>query len=159
MNADPLLSPLEKEWLVYCRASVLAFLEVHQMNGLPFESFAVWKNKRVLLGNVSFPLFYLSPLTWDLLKERKQENSRDVAKAPKINQRPPSCPKEHSLHVPTRATSWTPAVSSCAGSSAAGYWSEGSPVLWPVGTVEHIPGGSTGSSLIFWRGLCLHLLS
>lgn len=27
----------------------------------------------------------------------------------------------------------------------------------PVVTVEHIPGGSTGSSVIFWWGLCLSL--
>lgn len=85
-----------------------------------------------------FLLFYVSPLTWDLLQERKQESSRVVTKAPKINQRPPlSCQKNTlSKHVPTRATSWTPAVSSCTGSSAAGYWSARSPLLWPVVTVE-----------------------
>lgn len=115
------------------------------------------KWKGVFLMNV----LYLSPLTGDLLQERKQESSRVVAEAPKINQRSlPSCQKNTlSKHVPTRATSWTPVVSSCTGSSAAGYWSAGSSLLWPVVTVELVPGGSTGSSLIFWWGLCLPFLS
>lgn len=125
------------------------------MNELLSESFLVFKKKGVFLRNVSFLVFYLSLLTWDLVQERKQESSRVVTEAPKTKPRPPSCQK----NSPTQATSCTPTVSSCTGSSAAGYWSPRSPLLWPVVTVEHIPGGSTGSSLIFWWGLCLHLLS
>lgn len=39
--------------------------------------------KREFLRNVSSLVFYLSPLTWDLLQERKQESSGAIAEAPK----------------------------------------------------------------------------
>lgn len=87
--------PSWKQPLVDWQTSVLAF------SGLwdEWASVWMWKRKGVFLRNVSFLVFYLSPLTRDSLQERKQESSGVVAAAPKINQRPPLSPKEHSLQT------------------------------------------------------------
>ncbi len=69
--------------------SVLAF-------NSPWDEWAsvwMWKRRGVFLTNASFLVFYPSPLTQDLLQERKQESSRVVAAAPKINQKTPPLAK------------------------------------------------------------------
>lgn len=68
--------------LVDGQINVLAFSIFFYFFLLPPESFVVLQMKRSSRANVSFLLFHLSLLTWDLLQERKQESSRGVAEAP-----------------------------------------------------------------------------
>lgn len=128
------------------------------MNELAHESFVMWKKERGVPDECLFSLVLSVLVNLRPTSGKKTEKKRICRWGFKNKpEKHPSC-QTLSKHVPTRATSWTPTVSSCAGSSAAGYWSAGSPLLWPVVTVELISGGSAGSSLIIWWDLCLQLL-
>lgn len=85
-KAVALLSPLENRHLLM---DILVFGFQQSVRWMSLHMNRLWceKKKGVSLTSVSFLLFYLSLLTWDLLQERKQKRSRFVAEASKINQR------------------------------------------------------------------------